>query len=272
LAPLALIVMPKIIMNKWILFFSVLILQGCTSYARLTYTFEKTADVNEIFYDIGSEDIAVKISKILPSSISAVKKYQYVGFKNVSAIKVYVFSSKERYARFSSSTPKARGSAITNEVYISPIIRERIQTLKPILTHELSHVHLRQYIGTWRYWTEVPGWFHEGLAVAVSGGGGAEKVTDEQAIEAIKSGRYFVPREESSLLGHKFAHDYKLKPQMYYRQSYLFVNYLITTRPEAFKNSYLALINGEEFKKIWISYYGKSISQLWESYLKNVRA
>ncbi len=259
-------------MIKWIVIFSVLIVQGCTSYARLTYRFEKTGDIPEIYYDSGAEDIATKIAKILPISISTVKKHQYADFHDVNAIKVYTFSSKERYSSYSGSTPKARGSAITNEVYISPIIRGRIKTLDPILTHELSHVHLRQFIGTWRYWTEVPGWFHEGLAVEVSGGGGAEKVTDEEAISAIKSGKYFVPREESSIFGHKFAHDYGLKPQMYYRQSYLFVHYLITSNPEAFKKSYLALIYGEEFKEIWLSNYEKTISQLWESYLNNMRA
>lgn len=263
-------VMPKKIMIKWILFFSVFLIQGCTNYARLTYTFEKTEGVPVIYYDSGADDIAMKIAKKLPDSTSMVEKYQYVGFKDLDAIKVYAFSSKERYSSFSTSTPKARGSAIKNEVYISPIIRERIETLQKILTHELSHVHLRQYIGTWRYLTEVPGWFHEGLAVEVSGGGGAEKVTDEEAISAIKAGKYFIPREESSIFLHKVAHDYGLKPQMYYRQSYLFVHYLLTSNPEAFKNSYLALINGEEFKDIWELNYGKSIPKLWHEFLNYV--
>lgn len=265
-------VMPNKLMDKWIIIFSILFIQGCTSYARLTYTFEKSGSVPEIYYDSGAEDIANKIEVVLSSSLDAVKKQQYADFKNVEAIKIYTFSSKERYSKFSGSTPKARGSAIKNEVYISPIIRKRINTLKSILTHELSHVHLRQYIGTWRYWTEVPGWFHEGLAVEVSGGGGAEKITDEEAIQAIKEGVHFVPREESNILGHKFAHDYGLKPQMYYRQSYLFVHYLIASNPESFKNAYLSLIEGEEFKDIWLSHYGKSIPQLWLEYLRNVKA
>ena len=260
-------------MIKWILFFSFfLLIQGCTSHSRLTYKFEETGSVPKIYYDSKAEDIAMKIVKLLPTSISTVEKHQYTGFKDLDAIKFYTFSSKERYSSFSGSTPKARGSAITNEVYISPIIRERIKTLEPILTHELSHVHLRQYIGTWRYWTEVPGWFHEGLAVEVSGGGGAEKVTNEQAIAAIKTGNYFKPREESSLFGHKYASDYGLKPQMYYRQSNLFVHYLINQNPDAFKNAYLALIKGAEFKDIWALNYGKPIHELWQEFLNHVQA
>ena len=237
-------------MNKFVFIILVLFLQGCSSYARLTYEFKQIEETPEIYYDSEAEDLASKISIMVPTSFAIVTKQQYIDFKDVKNLKIYVFSTKERYSNFSGTTPKARGSATTNEIYISPKIRERIETLDKILTHELSHVHLRQYIGTWRYWTDVPGWFHEGLAVEVSGGGGAEKVTSEQAIAAIKSGNYFKPREKSGLLGHKYASDYGLKPQMYYRQSNLFVHYLIIQNPDAFKNVYLALIKGAEFKDI----------------------
>ena len=259
-------------MIKFVFIFSVLFHQGCSSYARLTYDFKQIEETPEIFYDSGAEDLVSKISITVPASIGIVTKQQYIDFKDVENMKVYVFSTKERYSNFSGTTSKARGSATTNEIYISPIIRERIETLDKIVTHELSHVHLRQYIGTWRYWTDVPGWFHEGLAVEVSGGGGAEKVTSEQAIAAIKSGNYFKPREESSLFGHKYASDYGLKPQMYYRQSNLFVNYLINQNPDAFKNAYLALIKGTEFKDVWALYYGKPIHELWQEFLNHVQA
>ena len=259
-------------MTKLVVIISVLLVQGCSSYARMTYEFNKIDNIPSIYYDSDAEDIALKISISLPASIAIVTKQQYIDFKDIENLEVYVFSTKERYSNFSGSTPKARGSATTNEIYISPIIRKRIETLDQILTHEFSHVHLRQYIGTWRYWTEVPGWFHEGLAVEVSGGGGAEKVTNEQAIAAIKLGNHFKPREESSLFGHKYANDYGLKPQMYYRQSYLFVHYLINQNPDAFKSAYLALTKGAAFKDIWVLNYGKSIHELWQEFLNHVRA
>ena len=249
-------------MNRLVLLITVLLLQGCSSYARLTYEFDELAGTPNIFYDQEAKNIANRANKSLPDGISSVVNKQYVAFKDLESVKVYIFSSKKRYSRFSGSTPKARGSATKNEIYISPMIKDRIETLDEIITHELSHVHLRQYIGTWRYWSEVPGWFHEGLAVEVSGGGGAEKVSDEQAISAIRSGKYFTPREESSLLGHKYASDYGLEHQMYYRQSYLFVRYLINQSPEAFEEVYLALIDGTSFKDVWVLKYGKSIPVL----------
>ena len=259
-------------MNKLILIISALYLQGCTSYAHITYEFAQLGEKPVILYDVEEKDIAMQVSKSLADDISIVEKRQFVAFKDIDALKVYIFSSKDRYSFFSGSTPKARASAIKNEVYISPIINERIETLEGILIHELSHVHLRQHIGTWRYWAEVPGWFHEGLAVEVSAGAGAEKVSGREAIAAIKMGKYFTPREESNLFGHKYASNYDLEHQMYYRQCGLFVRYLINQNPEAFKNSYLALIKGAEFKNIWVLYYGKSVPELWREYLEYVLA
>jgi len=260
-------------MNKSAILLLGIFLLGCSSgYARLTYDFEKMPSEPTIFYDSEAEDLALQVEESLLTHISQVKAHQYSEFKDLDALKVYIFSSKERYSKFSGSTPLSRGSAITNEIYISPIIRDRIDTLPGIVTHELSHAHLRQYVGTWRYWTEIPGWFHEGLAVEVSDGGGAEKISDEEAIAAIRSGERFTPREKSGLLGHQFANDYDLTPHLYYRQSNLFVRYLMNQNPEAFKNAYLALIEGSEFSDIWVSEYGKSIPQLWQEFLSHVQA
>lgn len=39
---------------------------------------------------------------------------------------------------------------------------------QPILTHELCHVELHAWLGTWKSLTMIPRWFDEGLAVVVS--------------------------------------------------------------------------------------------------------
>lgn len=259
-------------MDRIVLLLLIFLLQGCPSgYARLTYDFEKVSGDENILYETNAKDIAGVVLASLSDSIAHVRESQFAEFKDASAIKVYIFSHKERYARFSGASPLTRGSATRNEVYISPIIRERMNTLEPILMHELSHIHLRQYIGAWRYWTEVPGWFHEGLAVEVSGGGGAEKVSDVQGMDTIKSGKHFIPRERSDLLGHRFASDYGLEPQMYYRQSNLFVRYLINLDPSAFRNAYLDLLRGSDFGDIWLEQYGKPVPVLWQEFLGQVR-
>jgi len=219
--------MPEIMTHRICIFIVFSLLQGCTSiYAWITYDFNKSQYDNRVFYETGADDLASEISAKLNWYISTVENRQYQSFKSPNELKVYVFADKNHYANFSNSTPSARGSATTNAVYISPLINDRRHTLSSIMIHELSHVHIRQYIGTWRYWTEVPGWFLEGLAVEVSEGGGAEKVSDDQARKLIQSGVYFVPEEQSSIWGHNFAHDYGLEPHVYYRQANLFVLYL----------------------------------------------
>jgi hypothetical protein len=264
--------MPKIIMKTILLILTLVLLQGCTSIARITYEFENKDRVPSILYDQEAEDIATKVEDTLDENIASVVNNLYQEFKDINAIKIYIFESKDRYSSFSGSTPRARGSAVKNEVYISPIIRERIETLDAIVIHELSHVHLRQYIGTWRYMTEVPGWFHEGLAVEVSGGGGAEKVSSTEALAAIKLGNHFVPREKSGLLGHKYASSYGLEPQMYYRQSNVFVRYLMDKDPDAFKKVYLSLIQGVSFKEVWALEYGKGVTELWQEFVEQIKA
>lgn len=260
-------------MNKIAIIIILVFVQGCSNvYARLTYDFRELENDKRILYEVGAEEIASEISISLNKHISLVEKKQYFSYASLDDIKVFVFAEKNRYANYSYSSPLARGSATTNEIYISPIINDRRETLPLIMIHELSHVHIRQHIGTWRYWSEVPGWFLEGLAVEVSGGGGAEKVSDKEAIEAIKSGKHFIPRESSSILGHKYAHNYGLKPHLYYRQSNLFVRFIKESDPEAFRKSYLSLIQGEEFADIWIKYYNKTIPELWKDFLKYVKA
>ncbi len=265
--------MPNKMKRIFSLIFIFFFLQGCSStYARLTYEFNESKQDNRVFYEDGAENLASEISNNLNQYISVVKKSQYNSFKLPNEIKVYVFANKDRYANFSNSSPLARGSASTNEIYISPIINDRRHTLSAIMIHELSHIHIRQYIGGWRYWSEVPGWFLEGLAVEVSNGGGAESVSDEQAKKLILSGVYFTPREESNIFGHNFANDYGLEPHVYYRQSNLFVRYLQKRDPIAFQKSYLSLIKDREFGDVWQLYYDKTIPELWQVYLKHVRA
>lgn len=121
--------------------------------------------------------------------------------------------------------------ANSSQVYLSEKLREKINTLSSILVHELSHVHIRQYSGTFKYITDVPGWFLEGVAVYVSSGGGAETVTAEQAEAAIRNATRFEPDDSGRIIGHKTAHSYSLEPHMYYRQAGLFVESLTASKP-----------------------------------------
>ena len=246
---------------------------GCSHlHARLTYTFKEWKGQPRIHYEPGAEDLAMKVAGIFEEDIKRVEKGQYIAFRNVNEINVYIFNSKERYSKYSLASIRSRGSATTSKIYLSPILRDRIDTLPKILTHELSHVHLRQYVGSRSSVMIIPGWFHEGLAVETSGGGGAEKISEMEAIVFIKSGHHFVPTESGSIFGHKTATDYGLKPHMYYRQASLFVRFLRRRDPVAFRQAYIALSKGEDFDEIWPRYYSKSVKVLWDEFMAGLQA
>lgn len=260
-------------MRKTVIAVLFLLLTGCSwAYARLAYDFVPLPENSQIMYEPGAEDLAKLVANKLAVSISKVEKQQYVPFKNGKSIKIYIFNDRKRYARFSYASVLSRGSSTTNEVYLSEKLREKIDTLSNILVHELSHVHIRQYIGTFRYIRDIPGWFLEGVAVVTSSGGGAENVTDEQAQAAIRKQIRFEPDDSGSIFGPKSAHSYGLQPHMYYRQAGMFVEHLNKSNREVFKAALVDVLNGVRFRDVWPKYYGRTVSELWSDYVNNIEA
>jgi hypothetical protein len=83
-------------------------------------------------------------------------------------------------------------------VNLSPkLFRPQHQRLRAILTHELSHAHVQGWIGG-RAYLYLPKWFKEGLAVMVSGGRGAEFVSEDEARAAIQRGEKIVINDTGS--------------------------------------------------------------------------
>lgn len=249
------------------------LLSGCTwAYVRLSYGFVPFPENTHIMYEPGAEDLAKLAADNFAVSVKEVERRQYLSFKDKKSIRVYVFNDRERYARFSHASIRSRGSSTTNEVYLSEKLREKIDTFQNILVHELSHIHIRQYTGTFKYIKDIPGWFLEGLAVVASSGGGAESVTREQARTAMRKAVQFKPDESGSIFGHKYAHNYGLEPHMYYRQAGLFVEYLNKSSPDAFKDALVDILNGDSFRDVWPKYYGRTISELWSGYTNSFGA
>jgi hypothetical protein len=236
-------------------------------YARSIYKFEQSAKDDRVHYEPGAAAMAEAVSEQLSGWIDRVEHEEYQPFKNARAITVYVFDDKQRYANFSHGSVKSRGSSSSNEIYLSPRLRERPGSLARIVLHELSHVHTRQYTGTWRYVTDIPGWFVEGMAVVTSHGGGAENVTEQQAVAAIRGGHHFMPRDRGGLFGHYYASDYDLSPHMYYQQAGLFVRFLQQRDAETFHNCYIDLLKGKAFANVWQDRFGLTIAQLWDEFV-----
>ena len=75
----------------------------------------------------------------------------------------------------------------------------------------MTHAAILQRIGAWKHLRIVPAWFDEGLAVYVSNGGGAEKVGEAEARQAIVAGTHFDPER----MGKVYADKYGLTAHMF---------------------------------------------------------
>lgn len=113
----------------------------------------------------------------------------------------------------------------------------------------------------------IPSWFKEGLAVYVARGGGAETVTEDQARDALRQGNYFNPETEGSLLFPKRAHNYGLKPHMFYREASMFVAYMKQLDPAKFEVLLLKIQDGEPFVKALQDSYGVNVKDIWHGFL-----
>lgn len=131
---------------------------------------------------------------------------------------------------------------------------------------------MRQYLGWWNYQTKLPAWFAEGLAVYVSGGGGAEKIERLQAEQAFRSGRHFVPSGSGRLLFRETASSYDLTPHMFYRQSSMFVEWLHDLSCEHFERMIGQLRDGHTLNEAMLSSYGITVHDGWTQYLAELQA
>lgn len=140
------------------------------------------------------------------------------------------------------------------------------ERLPRLLAHELSHLHLAQTLGSWRYTVGLPAWFKEGLAVHVSGGGGAEKVSDDEARAAIRAGRAILPRESDGLYRTLYPKHDDLPVPLFYRQSGLFVAYLVERDEAGFRLLLAELKAGAAFPDAVRKGCGHSVAELWTEF------
>lgn len=220
---------------------------------------------HRVRYEPGAELLAQKVAASLSAAIHQVEEAQYVAFK--AAVVINVYATPESFSSHSATPVQARGAQFNGAIHLSPLLNGRIETLASIVTHELSHFHLQQFGGGFGI---TPPWFEEGLAVIVSKGAGAEKVTEAEAVKAIISGQQFVPELSGGILTYKGASYYGLQTHMFYRQSAMFVAYLQQINPAAFKTMYLALTRGDKFEEAFSHVYQQPISQLWRSFIASI--
>ncbi len=286
LPPLSLTLAFMMIMNKksnkyiqviFILFF-LYSSAGCSSFQALKNGFESLDHFephpkdSRILVEPGADAFAETIHSHLPESVESVESKQYSVFPGNVAI--YACKSKESFHNYTGANVSAM--AYRKSIFLSPKLLEKPETVKTYLTHELSHLHLYQHIGGYKY-IKIPSWFTEGLASYVSNGGGAEKVNDEDVKISISSGNHFHPHDTAGLrdlfikrYASYWGIEHENKHHLFYRQCMLFISYIHKEHPNEFKKFIIELEHGSAFKSAFTKAFGTDTETIWKNFKQKI--
>lgn len=249
---------------------SLMMLTGCTS-VKAVFAMQKSTehflslpDNPAVKYEPGAQSNAARAAQYLPEAIATVEARQYAVFPD--DVVIYLPNTIDSFRAYA-TTGIPRGIVIGGKLFLSPRLFEQSDVhIMGILEHELSHLLITQKLGRWDAQRNIPPWFAEGLAVYVSDGAGAEKVSEEEAAQSIRSEKAIVPDGTGSLLFRKTAHSFSIRTEMFYRQSSMYVVWLHEQDPAAFKHFLEFIYQGETVGEAMLHSYGFTVGEGWERF------
>ncbi|MGO9483913.1 MAG: hypothetical protein ACLPX9_04935 [Rhodomicrobium sp.] len=226
---------------------------------------------SRVHYEPGASAYAEAVAKMLPGAMAKIEAVQGAPFGGPFLVAAYV--SDGAYAA-ANGAHSANTNAMTyfDRITLSPRLwRDEPERLEAYLAHELSHEHLKSHLSILAF-QQIPSWFLEGLAVMASDGGGAQRVSVEEARGAIKDGDIIATPDAVGLFN-------RLEPpaqygggniyrrmHMAYRQAGMFVTYLREKNPAAFNAFLHRLLSGERFKPAFETSFGSSVAENWTQF------
>jgi hypothetical protein len=231
----------------------------------------------QVHYQPGAEAYARDVAALLPDAIRRIEAAH--GRRFAHPVTVGVYATAEAYAAANGQGSVVPvGVTFVGRVNLSPKLSgPQHHRLPGILTHELSHAHIQGWIGGNAY-VHLPNWFKEGLAVMVSGGGGAELVSEEEAYAAIQRGEQIAIDEAGTLqnlVGVRFERPPANVPAPWYpavlayRQAGMFATYLHDSDAPAFSRLMNAILDGGSFAEAIAVAYHEDIRSLWKKFVQN---
>jgi hypothetical protein len=184
--------------------------------------------------------------------------------------KVYVCSTQQSHNAFIANPTSypIRGAAIKGNVFIAPsaFSFKGLDTHRESLMHELSHLHLAQRLGFFKL-RKIPYWFTEGLANFIAESGG-EGISEDMAIQSIQEGRYLILRERGGLLKSlpKIIQAAGITGPMFHKQNKMFMHYIYSSNPEAFKKLVVTVQAGEAFSTSFINHFEMNPQEIWNRF------
>ena len=221
-----------------------------------------------VLYEPGAKRFADSIVAILSQSIQQIENRQYRHF--VKPVKVYVCASEESFYKLYGARVKA---GVSNKLLLYQRLMNEPENIHLYLTHELSHLHLYQQLGLLRF-RDLPSWFKEGLATFVSDGGGAQTVSESEAIKSIVNGKHFIPVNGGffGCFNQKSSADNAISHHMRYRQNMIFVSFIKNKDEEKFKSLLLSIQDGVNFSESIQKSYHTTLDQLWQDFIKDIHS
>jgi len=266
--------------RKWILISGLAILvitailllasPRATAALRWTPGFKPLAGDSRVFFEFGASDAAREFADALPDAIAKVEEMHGLPFEG--EFRVYVCSTHRSFTEhlgLPESSP-VRG-IVMRDIWLSPLAFEfhGRDTHRESLTHELSHLHLRQHLGWIRNQRNIPTWFAEGLADVVANTGG-EIFTRQMALASFAEGRHFVPDAEGQFPFTRRLRAYGVPAPLLHQQSRMFVEYLRTRNSQAFRQFLYALLQGAEFAESFSIHFGVDLERSWHQFLTSM--
>ncbi len=229
----------------------------------------------DVHYEDGAADRARIVAALLPFAIARVEAVHGRPFAHPVTVGVYL--TPEAFAAANGSGHAgAVGVNFLGRVILSPkLFTTQRRRLPAILTHELSHAHIRSWMSELAF-IRLPNWFKEGLGVVVSAGGGAEGVSEGEARDAIRRGDHIAVETEGSLLDPRFV-KFAQPPAtpasasrmlMAYRQAAMFVGFLRDTDPDGFARLMSAILDGRPFAEAITTAYQADLPTLWQRFVQ----
>jgi len=261
-------------MNKlFVLIFSGILtvsISACSGFQFLTASYKSTDSFinsennKNVKYKGDNKEYANQVGLMLPKLIDTVE--DKLGIKFTKMPIIYICDTWQCMEDFTGANYQPRASANKRGVFISPKLIGKVKVTKNVLTHEITHVLSVENIHS-LFQSIPPAWFDEGLATFVSNGGGAEKVTDGQAIESINQGKHFIPNSDGKKFSRMYGDKWGLEPHMFYRQSMMLVKHIHNKNPEKFKIFVRQVFSGNyKFSEVFYKHYNATVLEVWGDY------
>ena len=231
----------------------------------------------QIHFEPGADNYARDVAALLPASITRIEAAHGRPFAH--PVTVGVYATPQAYVAANAiGTMQPVGVTPFGRVVLSPALyAAQRRRLPAILTHELSHAHIQGWISAYAN-VRLPNWFKEGLAVMVSGGGGAEFVSEAEGHATIARGESITIEDSGS-----FANLYEIrferapagatwshKTVLAYRQAGMFVAYLHDSDAAGFTRMMNAILDGRPFVEAVDVGYHEDVHSLWQKFAQTL--